>query len=134
MNPGYLKAVPARSIARRIGLARVGLGIGLLAAPGSVAPLAGIDTGTARRMTWLTRMTAARDLALGTGTLAALRSGGDATRWLALGAAADLGDLVILSGAVRQGRLARVRGAGMAASAAGGVLVGAMAAVGMRRR
>ena len=133
MNPGFLKALPADSLARQLGFARAGLGIGLLAAPGSVAALAGIDTGTARRMTWLTRMTAVRDLALGVGTLAALRRG-DAGRWLAVGVAADLGDLVILAGAVRQGRLARVRGAGMAASAAGGVLVGAVAAVGMRRR
>jgi hypothetical protein len=124
--------MPADSIARQIGIARVALGMGLLAAPAAVARLAGIDTGTARRVTWLTRMTAGRDLALGAGTLAA-RGGGDAARWLAVGAAADLADAVILTSALRQGRLGRVRGVGMAAIAAGGAVVGTVAALRLRR-
>lgn len=94
--------------------------------------MAGIDTGTARRMSWLTRMAAARDVALGAGTLLALHSGRDAARWVAVGAAADVADMVILAGAVRQGRLGPVQGVGMAASAAGGAVAGAVAAFGLR--
>lgn len=134
MKPDLLRAVPADSLARQLGLARAGLGASLLAAPRFGTRLMGLDSGTARRMVWLTRMAAARDLALGAGTLAALRDGRDVARWLAVGAAADLADTVILADATRRGSFSRVRGSALVASAAGGALVGAAAALGMRRR
>jgi hypothetical protein len=121
-------------LARQLGLARAGLGASLLAAPRFGTRLMGLDSGTARRMVWLTRMAAARDLALGAGTLAALRDGRDVARWLAVGAAADLADTVILADATRRGSFSRVRGSALVAGAAGGALVGAAAALGMRRR
>jgi hypothetical protein len=129
--------MPAERLGRQIGLARTGLGVSLLAAPVPLIRMLGIDTGTVRRMAWVTRLAAARDVALGLGTIAALRGGAsrreDAVRWLVIGAAADAADTVILTAALRAGRYGTVRGALMVASAVGGASLGAVAAVGMRR-
>lgn len=129
--------MPADRLARQIGLARAGLGASLLAAPVPVIRLVGIDTATARRMAWVTRLAAARDLALGLGTVAAVRDAGagrDAARWLAIGAAADLADTAILTAALRAGRFGRIRGSVMIAAAVGGAALGAAAAITVRRR
>jgi hypothetical protein len=104
-----------------------------------IKPTNGVSEGFPYRLRGETRPpqsgpSAARDLALGAGTLAALRDGRDVARWLAVGAAADLADTVILADATRRGSFSRVRGSALVASAAGGALVGAAAALGMRRR
>lgn len=129
--------MPAERLGRQIGLARAGLGVSLLAAPVPLIRMLGIDTGTVRRMAWVTRLAAARDVALGLGTIAALRDGAshrdDAVRWLAIGAAADVADTLILTAALRAGRFGTVRGALMVASAVGGASLGAVAAAGMRQ-
>jgi hypothetical protein len=139
VEPGFLRAVPADRLARQIGLARAGLGVSLLAAPVPLIRMVGVDTATARRMAWVTRMAAARDLALGAGTVAAVRSAGaggdarDGARWVAIGAAADVADTLIITAALRAGRFGTIRGALMAGSAVGGAVLGAVAAVGLRR-
>ena len=129
--------MPAERLGRQIGFARAGLGVSLLAAPVPLIRMLGIDTGTVRRMAWVTRLAAARDVALGLGTIAALRDGAshrdDAVRWLAIGAAADVADTLILTAALRAGRFGTVRGALMVASAVGGASLGAVAAAGMRQ-
>jgi hypothetical protein len=132
--------VPADRLARQIGLARAGLGVSLLTAPVPLIRMVGVDTATARRMSWVTRLAAARDLGLGIGTLAAVRAAGsggeavDAARWVAIGAAADVADTVIVTAALRAGRFGTIRGSLMAASAVGGAVLGAVAAVGLRGR
>jgi hypothetical protein len=122
-------------LARQVALVRVALGAALLAAPVPAARSLGLDSGTARRTSWLLRMTAARDAALGAGALTALAGGSDdAARWLAAGAASDLADAVVVARAMRTGRLGGVRGALVLAASASGALAGAVAAVGLRRR
>lgn len=124
----------------QLGVARAGLGVSLLAAPVPLIRMVGVDMGTARRMAWVTRMAAARDLALGCGTLAAARArraghpGNDVVRWLAVGAAADVADTAILTAVLRSGRFGAIRGSVMVASAIGGAALGTVAAIGMRRR
>jgi hypothetical protein len=131
--------VPADRLARQIGLARAGLGVSLLTAPVPLIRMVGVDTATARRMAWVTRLAAARDLALGVGTVAAVRGiaageeAHDAARWVAIAAAADVADTVIITAALRSGRFGSIRGSLMAASAVGGAVLGAVAAVGLRR-
>src|SRR4051812_39129643 len=70
----------ARTLDRRklgvgIGLARVAVGVGATVAPVASVRMLGIDTATARRAVVLARMAAARDIALGAGTIVAARRG-----------------------------------------------------------
>jgi hypothetical protein len=78
-------------------------------------------------------MVAARDAALGLGTLAAARNGG-AAPWLLAGALADAGDAVAVAASLKQGR---VGGPGAWLIAAGGLplaALGIVAAWGLRKR
>jgi hypothetical protein len=116
-----------------IGAGRVAFGVAFAAAPAAGVRLMGTDTATARRVTWVSRMVAARDTALGLGTLAAARNG-DAAPWLLAGALADAGDALAVTASLRQGR---VGGPGAWLIAVGGLplaALGAAAAWGLRRR
>jgi hypothetical protein len=115
----------ARRVGVLLGVARAGLGGTFLVAPTLSLQLLGVDTATARRMTWLARMTAGRDVALAAGVLAAAARGRGVTPWLAAGAAADGVDAIALGEAVRAGRLAGVR----AGAAAGGAVAAALVAL-----
>jgi hypothetical protein len=50
-----------------LGIARVGLGVALLARPASLPQAVGVDRVSARRLAWLVRLFAVRDAALGAG-------------------------------------------------------------------
>jgi hypothetical protein len=109
-----------------LGAVRVGLGTVMLVRPLLVPRPLGVDSVTARRVDWLVRMTGARDLALGAGTLAATRTGGLRT-WLLAALASDAADAVILTDAIRRGRIGRIMGGGAALSAIAAVAAGAVA-------
>ena len=110
-----------RQAACLYGATRVGLGAVLLAVPqvigGWVGPLARRPEAKV-----LTRVAGARDVALGAGTLLALREGTPARRWLQLTAAVDAGDAVASLVAWRQ--LTARRSLPSAALAAGGAATG----------
>ncbi|HEY8301867.1 MAG TPA: hypothetical protein VIG48_08205 [Jatrophihabitans sp.] len=103
-------------VAGAIGAGRVLLGAGFLLAPTVSVRVLGVDSGTAKRMRFLARMTAARDIGIGVGTLAA-GPGGDAAPWLLAGALADLTDGVVIAAAMRSGVTRGVAAAGIAAGA-----------------
>ena len=109
-----------------LGAVRVGLGTVMLARPLLVPRPLGIDSVTARRVDWLVRMAGARDLALGAGTLAALRTGGLRT-WLLASLGSDVADAVVLTNAVRRGDIGRIMGGAAALSAVAAVAAGAVA-------
>lgn len=126
----------ARTMGLAIGAGRTAVGAAFLAAPELSVRVLGLDTATARRVTWLAQMTAARDAALGAGTLAATARGSrSAGGWLLAGAVADFADAAVLATALRRGRL---RGAATTGIAVGAVLAagvaGWAAADGLRRR
>lgn len=81
-----------RTLTRLLAAGRVAIGLGLFAAPATAARSwlgdAVDDAGT--RMA--TRGLGARDVALGVGTLVALRDDGPVRPWLDAGVAADLAD------------------------------------------
>ena len=89
-------------MAGAVGAGRVALGVGFLLAPTVSVRVLGVDSGTAKRMRFLARMTAARDIGIGVGTLAA-GPGGDASPWLLAGALADVTDGVVIAAAMRSG-------------------------------
>ena len=122
-----------RASAMAIGIGRVAIGTAFGLAPEFGVRLIGADTATARRVTWLSRMVAGRDVALGVGTVAGSRRGGGSA-WVLAGAFADAVDTAAVIVAMQQGRL---RGPGAWLVAVGGpalTAVGLVQAVRLRRR
>jgi hypothetical protein len=132
MSSGFRRCCPSagrscRSAGLLIGAGRVGLGGAFLAFPDRSTKILGLDAATAGRVTWLARMTAIRDVALGAGTILSAAGGRGAASWLLAGAACDAVDAGALATAVRQQRLPAVRAGVMAglagATSAAGVAV-----------
>jgi hypothetical protein len=116
-----------------LALTRVAVGAVFLAAPVLAVRLLGVDTATARRVRFLARMTAARDISLGAGTLAEGATPG-AVPWLLASAASDVVDAVAMSAAIRQGAVRRLPGGVAATSAAAAAVLGTWAALRLRRK
>ncbi len=109
------------------------IGTAFLVSPVLSVRLLGTDSATAKRMSFLARMAAARDIGLGVGTL---MGGGEreSATWLAVGAAADAADAIVIAAAMRQGTTRGIPAAGIVAGAAAAAAVGLWAALGLRRR
>ncbi|WP_338185036.1 hypothetical protein [Jatrophihabitans sp.] len=123
----------ADTVANGLGLGRVAIGVGFLADPISSVRVLGVDTGSAKRMTFLARMAAGRDIVLGLGVLLA-RSPESKAGWVAAGAGADVVDAVAISAGMRSGTTGGAGAAGISAGALGAALVGFWAARGLRAR
>jgi hypothetical protein len=116
----------ARQAATQLAYARIGFGLGLMLAPRQMAK--GWSGGDAVRGGGrvLSVALGARDLALGLGTLRALKSGTGERDWLLAGALADGADLV---GSLALRRSLPVTGSvGVAALAANGATISLWAA------
>lgn len=123
----------ARTVALAIGVARTGIGVGFAAAPVAALRLLGLDTATAARVAWLSRMTAARDGVLGAGTLAATARGRPGP-WLLAGAVADAADAAALAGALRTHKIGGPKAVAMIGAASLAALAGIWTAGSLRRR
>src|SRR5690242_13082435 len=99
-GPASALADPTR-IGLALGATRVGVGVGFLLAPVTSTRVLGLDSATAKRITFLARMTAVRDLVVGAGTLASRRQPRALRTWVLAGAIADLGDTLVISSAIR---------------------------------
>jgi hypothetical protein len=119
-------------VALAIGAGRVMLGSAFLAFPTFSVRILGLDTATAKRVRFLARMLAARDIGIGSGTLAACPGAG-AAPWLLAGAGADAVDAAALAAAIRQGSARGPAAVGLVAGAAGAAALGLWAARGVRR-
>jgi hypothetical protein len=111
-----------------VGALRVGLGVGLAVRPELVPRMLGVDSVSARRMSWAVRMCAVRDAALGAGGLYAAVTSRDVRPWLVAQAFSDAGDAVSAGLALRDRQVAASSGimlSGMAAAAFVGGLVAA---------
>lgn len=117
----------AQIVAGITSLGRVMAGIATFARPETLPRALGVDHGTARRATFITRMFAAREAALGLGALHALSRGKDVTPWVLAQAVGDAGDALALAEAARRSQIKPVRGALLAAGAAGAVIGAALA-------
>lgn len=115
------------------GLGRLGLGGAFLVAPITSVRVLGLDTATAKRVIFLARMTAGRDIVLGAGALLSrdrkVRAG-----WIAAGAAADVVDSVAIGAALKNGTARGIPAVGITVGAAGAAALGFWAAAGLRRR
>jgi hypothetical protein len=123
----------ADTMATGFGVGRLVLSGALLAAPTGSVRLLGVDSASAKRMAFLARMAAVRDMGLGIGTLAS-RNTPQLPLWLAVGAAADGVDALALAAATKQGVTRGPAGVAAVVTAAAAAVLGARAAVQLRRR
>jgi hypothetical protein len=114
-----------RRTTRAIGFGRLLLGGTFLAAPVPATRILGLDTATAKRVSFLARMMAARDVAIGAGTAGS----GRPRAWLLAGAFADATDAAVLAAALRSGRARGPVAMGVVGGAAVAAAVATAAAV-----
>lgn len=105
-----------------LGIARIGIGVGLLVSPVGLARGLGIDAATAKRVGWMARIAGARELAIGLGTIRAWHRGEPMTGWLAAQAISDGVDSIAFAVTASRGDVGAVRGWGLAAFAASGAI------------
>lgn len=123
----------ADAMAVQLATGRTAAGAAILALPVLSARLLGADSATAKRVSWLTRMMAVRDAAIGVGGLAAARGTGSATPWIVAGAVSDAVDAIVLGQALRQGRVKGLTATAAVPLAAGAAAIGAVTALRLRR-
>lgn len=134
LDPRRGRLPAPESVALQISLGRAVLSAAIMAAPAVSARALGADSATAGRVTWLTRMTAVRDGALGVGGALAVRRGAAAAApWLLGGAVSDAVDAVVLARALQQGRVKGVVPVAVVPLAALTALAGAFTALRGRR-
>jgi hypothetical protein len=117
-----------------LGAGRLAIGGAFLAFPVASVRLLGVDRASAARLSWLARMAAARDLALGVGVLGAAVTRRGGVPALVATALVDATDAALIALAARDARVDRVRGLTMAAGAAGAAGAGLLAAADVLRR
>lgn len=118
----------ARLAGLLIGAGRTAVGVTFAANPTQSMRFLGVDTATAHRLRWLAQMAAARDIALGVGTVVTtIRQQGSGS-WLVAGAACDAADAGALALAVSRKQVAPLAAAAVigVAIAASGVAVRAV--------
>jgi hypothetical protein len=120
-------------VATGIGVGRVVFSGALFAAPTASVRMLGVDSASAKRMTFLARMAAVRDLGLGVGTLAS-RGTPQVSLWLAAGAVADGVDALVVAGATKRGVTRGLAAVGMVLGATGAAAVGGWAALQLKGR
>lgn len=125
-STGSLSSVASAVTPSHLAWGRVGAGASMVVRPRMLPTLMGADSATATRTGWAVQMLGIRDLALGVGTLVALR-GQDraATRtWLTMGVLCDAVDALAIGGALVKGRVTKAGAAATIAVALGAVAVG----------
>jgi len=117
-----------------LGASRLAVGGAFLAFPVASVRLLGVDSASAARMSWLARMAAARDLALGVGVLGAAVTHRGRVPALLATALVDAADAALVALAARDARVDKFRGLVVAAGAAGAAGAGIVAAADLVRR
>jgi hypothetical protein len=115
-----------------LGATRIAIGVGLLVNPAGLGRALGLDEETAQRAGWLGRLTGAREIAIGLGTLQAWRRGDRVDGWIAAQAISDGSDAIAFSVVAVRGEVSPTRGWGMAAFAASGAISEVLTALALR--
>lgn len=110
----------------RLAVGRTGAGTVMVLRPQLLPTALGVDAVSAAKTAWVVQMLGAREIALGLGTLVALRAPDRSNRraWLAAGVLSDGIDVLAVGAALLQGRLSRSTGTLVAATALGATLAG----------
>jgi len=112
-----------------LALGRTGAGVVMLVRPRLMPQLLGVDPAGTGGTAWIVQMLGAREVALGFGALAALRSDDRAAArsWVAAGALCDALDVLAVGAAVASGRLSKPVGGAVVASALSAAFAGVRA-------
>lgn len=110
----------------RLALGRTGAGAVMVARPRLMPQTMGVDSASAVKTAWVVQMLGAREIALGLGTLAALRSRDTRTArtWLAAGVLSDAVDVLAVGAAVLKGRVSKPVGGAVVLTALGATVAG----------
>lgn len=127
------RCADAELVAVAVPASRIAVAATMVAAPTMTVRSLGSDTATARSVSFLTRMMAVRDGALGAGGVFAARRG-QAAPWLLAAAACDATDAVVVAAALRAGRLRGPGALALVLFAAVTAVVQIIAAARLRRR
>ena len=121
-----LQQLADRVTPAHLALGRAGAGTVMVVRPRAVPQALGVDSATATRMAWAVQMLGAREIALGVGTWAALRSPDRAASrlWLAGGVLSDGVDALAVAGALLKGRVSKGTGLALVAVASSAVALG----------
>lgn len=116
-----LSALPSRVGPAQVAAGRAGIGAAMIVRPRALPGLLGVDSATSARMSWAMQMLGARDIAVGVGTLVALRNGNDvaARTWIAAGVLCDVADALVVGAGLVRRRLPAAAGATTFAMAVG---------------
>lgn len=115
-SPSDIRATTA------LGVARTALGVVMVAAPQLLPRLGGADRLSARRLAYLGRMVAGRELAVGLGTLRAVRRREPADAWVMAQGLCDAGDALSMVVALRRGHVSRAFGTLVTVAGAAGAI------------
>jgi len=115
------------------GAVRVAIGATMVARPAGLATSVGVDSVTARRISWSGSMIGVRDMVLGAGLVHAVRRGHDPRPWLAAQAASDAVDAVAFGTAAARRDAPRPKAALIVAIAALSAAAEAAACRGLSR-
>lgn len=128
-SAGLVTAVTGRLTPFHVALGRSGAGTAMLVRPRLMPQLLGVDSATSARVAWSVQMLGARELALGLGTMIALRSPQrhGSRLWVAGGLLSDAVDALAVSGALAKGRVSKGGGLAAVGVALGAVAIGARA-------
>ncbi len=121
--------IDLKQVATGLGCTRAVIGITMAARPALLSRFLGVDSTTATRVGWATRMIGVREVAIGAGTLAAVVRGSDLLPWFMAQLVADGGDTVVVAAAVKRRQVWRSTGLLVALAAAGGAAAGGYGAV-----
>jgi hypothetical protein len=105
-----------------LGVFRSLIGLLMLVSPRRLVGSLTGDAAAAARTGWVSQMVGAREVAIGMGSLKAVREGDRVGLWCAAATVADLGDVLAVSAAVRDRRVRRWPGLLFVAFAAAGVV------------
>ena len=122
-------ALVASATPARLAVGRTGAGVVMLARPRLMPQTMGVDSASAAKTGWVVQMLGARELALGLGTLAALRSRDSraARTWVQVGVLCDGLDVLTVGAALAAGRLSKAVGGAVVLTALGAALAGLQA-------
>ncbi len=113
----------------QLALARTGAGVVMVARPTALTQGLGVDSAASARTAWAVQMLGAREIALGVGTVLALRADrragtSTARAWVSAGAFSDALDVLAVGGAVAKGRIGKPAGGAVVLSALAAAVVG----------
>ena len=119
-------SVRERATVGQLALGRTAAGASMIVRPSMLPRMMGVDSATATRVGWAVQMLGAREVAVGLGTLAAVRTPDRkaARVWVAAGVLCDAVDALAMTGALLRGRVGKTAGGAALAVAVSAVAIG----------